>query len=186
MDIHSFQMYLCNVVFLTNKKLHWPINARTGVPAAVGLQGIVHLHPNGIFSRLHEIGNIYIKGGISVPMGTGELSVRVYLAVLIDALKVQHHGFSEHGSVQFKGLFVGISSAGEVAGVDTVAAPAVPLFQQHGIMGKVYRNGHSTFLTEGPIITEVKGHAFHRTFPLFHVIYNNSLLQCIAQKSIII
>ena len=91
-------------------------------------------------------------------MGIGELSVRVYLAVLIDALKVQHHGFSQHGSVQFKGLFVSIFSAGEVAGVDTIPAPAVPLFQQHGIMGKVHGHRRSALLAKCPVSTKIQCH----------------------------
>ena len=99
-------------------------------------------------------------------MGTGELSVYIDLTVLIDALKVQRHGFSKHGSVQFKGLSICILAAGEIAGIDTVPASAVPLFQQHGIVGKV--NGHRCFalLAKCPVSTK-NPRSFYRPTILF-------------------
>ena len=158
MDLNRFHMYLRNVILLPDEQMHRPIKPGAGIPAAIRLQRIVHLYPDVVFSRFRKIRNIYIKGGISIPMGTGELSVYIDLTVLIDALKVQRHGFSKHGSVQFKGLSICILAAGEIAGIDTVPASAVPLFQQHGIVGKV--NGHRRFalLAKCPVSTKIQGH----------------------------
>ena len=65
------------------------LDARTAIPSAVLLLGVVSLHSDVILSRLHQFGYVTPKRRVAVRMSTCHLAVYPHLGVLIYSLEIQ-------------------------------------------------------------------------------------------------
>ncbi len=117
-NVHSFQMHAGNMIFVLDAHRYRSIDAGTGIPAAVRLQRLVHRNAQQILSRLNGIGNVHVKGGITVVVRADRKAVEIDSAILIDAFKMQDDGFPDRRFFQNKSLLILIFSAGEISGID--------------------------------------------------------------------
>ena len=153
-------MYRFNMVRVPNPKLHRPVDAGAGIPAAVGLQGIVHKNGDGVFPGAHRAGNIHVKGGEAIAVGTGRRTVHGHGTVLINPFKMEDNRLPDGTLRKRKGLFVAVPSPGKIAGVDAVPTFAVPPFQKHGVVGKVDLLPRAALLLKRPVLVKVNHHVF--------------------------
>ena len=69
---------------------HMAVDARTRIPAAIGLLRVVDLHHHLVL-RGQIRGNIHRKRRVAIGMLSGLLSIHEHLSLLVDALEVQPH-----------------------------------------------------------------------------------------------
>ena len=120
-------------------KLHRAVDARTGIPPAVGLVGVAGNDPQLVFPCVQIRRTINIKVGVAVGAERCLLTVEPDLGIMVDALKLQNVGVRQlifrHG--QGAPVFVVISLV--PAGIGAARAQGGAGFSQHGIMGQGHR-----------------------------------------------
>ena len=120
-------------------KLHRAVDARAGIPPAVGLVGVAGNDPQLVLACVQIRRTINIKVGVAVGAERCLLTVEPDLGIMVDALKLQNVGVrqlvSRHG--QGAPVFVVISLV--PAGVGAARAQGGAGFSQHGIMGQGHR-----------------------------------------------
>ena len=93
---------LCNVQGWHGLQPHMAVDARTRVPTAIGLLGVVHLHHDLVLSLLQQVGgDIKGEGGVAVGMLSCLLSVNEHGGMLIDAFEMEFHHFTFGGLEAF-------------------------------------------------------------------------------------
>ena len=120
-------------------KLHRAVDARAGIPSAVGLVGVAGNDPQLVLACVQIRRTINIKVGVAVGAERCLLTVEPDLGIMVDALKLQNVGVCQlvfrHG--QGAPVFVVISLV--PAGVGAARAQGGAGFSQHGIMGQGHR-----------------------------------------------
>ena len=120
-------------------KLHRAVDARAGIPPAVGLVGVAGNDTQLVLACVQIRRTINIKVGVAVGAERCLLTVEPDLGIMVDALKLQNVGVrqlvSRHG--QGAPVFVVISLV--PAGIGAARAQGGAGFSQHGIMGQGHR-----------------------------------------------
>ena len=120
-------------------KLHRAVDARAGIPSAVGLVGVAGNDPQLVLPCVQIRRTINIKVGVAVGAERCLLTVEPDLGIMVDALKLQNVGVRQlifrHG--QGAPVFVVISLV--PAGVGAARAQGGAGLGQHGIMGQGHR-----------------------------------------------
>ena len=151
-------LYSLNMHFLANPKRHRPVNAGTGIPAAVRLQGIVHGNRNFIFSRTRLFGEIHIKGRVSISVLSHFCTIQLHNTILIYTLEVKHNRFGRLLLRQNKFFLIAIFPSGKIPAVHTIRTAGVPFFGYHGIMGQRYLQRIIPLSVKDPIIIKIHLH----------------------------
>ena len=124
---------------LGRPKLHRAVDARAGIPPAVGLVGVSGNDPQLVLACVQIWRTINIKVGVAVGAERSLLTVEPDLGIMVDALKLQNVGVCQlvfrHG--QGAPVFVVISLV--PAGIGAARAQGGAGFSQHGIMGQGHR-----------------------------------------------
>ena len=124
---------------LCRPKLHRAVDARAGIPSAVGLVGVAGNDPQLVLPCVQIRRTINIKVGVAVGAERCLLTVEPDLGIMVDALKLQNVGVRQlvfrHG--QGAPVFVVISLV--PAGVGAARAQGGAGLGQHGIMGQGHR-----------------------------------------------
>ena len=124
---------------LCRPKLHRAVDARTGIPSAVGLVGVAGNDPQLILARMQIGGAVHVEIGVAVGAERCLLTVEPDLGIMVDALKLQNVGVCQlvfrHG--QGAPVFVVVSLV--PAGVGAARAQGGAGFSQHSIMGQGHR-----------------------------------------------
>ena len=120
-------------------KLHRAVDARAGIPPAVGLVGVAGNDTQLVLPCVQIRRTINIKVGVAVGAERCLLTVEPDLGIMVDALKLQNVGVCQrvfrHG--QGAPVFVVISLV--PAGIGAARAQGGAGFSQHGIMGQGHR-----------------------------------------------
>ena len=120
-------------------KLHRAVDARAGIPPAVGLVGVAGNDPQLVLACVQIRRTINIKVGVAVGAERCLLAVEPDLGIMVDALKLQNVGVCQlvfrHG--QGAPVFVVISLV--PAGVGAARAQGGAGLGQHSIMGQGHR-----------------------------------------------
>ena len=147
-------------------KLHRAVDARAGIPPAVGLVGVAGNDPQLVLSCVQIRRTINIKVGVAVGAERCLLTVEPDLGIMVDALKLQNVGICQlvfrHG--QGAPVFVVISLV--PAGIGATRAQGSAGFSQHSIMGQGHRFAGCGIaqMAAGPV--GEKWGSFHTRFSL--------------------
>ena len=118
---------------------HRAIDARAGIPPAVGLVGVAGNDTQLVLACVQIRRTINIKVGVAVGAERCLLTVEPDLGIMVDALKLQNVGVCQlvfrHG--QGAPVFVVISLV--PAGIGAARAQGGAGFSQHSIMGQGHR-----------------------------------------------
>ena len=107
---------LCHVYGLKLAQPHVAINAAAGVPARVGLLGIVHPHGQHVFSSPLDVGReVVAEGDVSVGTGAQLVAVEVDGAVHVHAVEVYVEAQALVGLVGGEGLAIPAHASGQCA-----------------------------------------------------------------------
>ena len=156
------------MIFVLDAHRYRSIDAGTGIPAAVRLQRIVHRNAQQILSRLNGIGNVHVKGGITVVVRADRKAVEIDSAILIDAFKMQDDGFPDRRFFQNKSLLILIFSAGEISGIDSVPTDSVTGFCQHGVVRQIRFHWYAVLFAKEPSFVQINGHGLRPFFKQFY------------------
>ena len=120
-------------------KLHRAVDARAGIPPAVGLVGVAGNDTQLVLPRMQVGGAVHVEIGVAVGAERCLLTVEPDLGIMVDALKLQNVGVCQlvfrHG--QGVPVFVVISLV--PAGVGAARAQGGAGLGQHSIMGQGHR-----------------------------------------------
>ena len=148
-------------------KLHRAVDARTGIPSAIGLVGVAGNHPQFVIPCAQKWRTVYIKIGIPIGAERRLLAVQPDLSVVINTLKFQNVGVRQLVFGHRQGALILIVITLIPAGVDAASAQGRARLRQHSIMGQ----GHGP---AGCGIAQVtaspageKGCCFHRSVLAF-------------------
>ena len=135
----DFNAVQCDMRAPCRPKLHRAVDARAGIPPAVGLVGVAGNDPQLVLPCVQIRRAINIKVGVAVGAERCLLTVEPDLGIMVDALKLQNVGVCQlvfrHG--QGAPVFVVISLV--PAGVGAARAQGGAGFSQHSIMGQGHR-----------------------------------------------
>ena len=119
-------------------ELYRAVDARAGVPAAVGLVGIPGNDRDGILPRV-EIGvAVHIEVGITVGAKAGLLPVDVDLRLPVHALEFQDIVLRGLLRREGEGLRIHIVAAFKPAHIQTALRLRRPLLPEHGVVRDVH------------------------------------------------
>ena len=135
----DFNAVQCDMRTPCRPKLHRAVDARAGIPPAVGLVGVAGNDPQLVLPCVQIRRTINIKVGVAVGAERCLLTVEPDLGIMVDALKLQNVGVRQlvfrHG--QGAPVFVVISLV--PAGIGAARAQGSAGFSQHSIMGQGHR-----------------------------------------------
>ena len=89
-DRYGFDFQRSDIRILADQQRDRAADPRAGVPAAVGLQGIIRPHREYVFAGNNEGGDVYVTSSIAVTVAARRVPVYRDIAVLIDAFEMQH------------------------------------------------------------------------------------------------
>ena len=144
------------MVFRLDHQMYRAVNTGAGIPPAVGLQGIVHIHHQRVDSDLHNLADIYCELCVAIGMVCHFFSIYENRSAAVHAFKYQGNVHTDLLRSNFEFLLVNITPAGEIAAISTVQAFAAR-FRDHCIMGKVHCLSAfgASILTECPVSHKV-------------------------------
>ena len=169
----NFNAVQCDMCAPCRPKLHRAVDARAGIPSAVGLVGVAGNDTQLVLTRMQVGGAVHIEIGVAVGAKRCLLTVEPDLGIMVDALKLQNVGVCQlvfrHG--QGAPVFVVISFV--PAGVGAARAQGGAGFSQHGIMGQGHRFAGCGIaqMAAGP--AGEKWGWFHCMFLLHSLFYRN-------------
>ena len=162
-DLHTIQR---NMRALRRPKLHRAVDARAGIPPAVGLVGVAGNDPQLVLSCVQIRRTIHIKVGVTVGAERRLLTVEPDLGVMVDALKFQDVGVCQLVFRHGQGALILVVISLVPAGVGAARAYSGAGFGQHGIMGQGHRFAGCGIaqMAAGP--AGEKGCCFHTRYSL--------------------
>ena len=120
-------------------KLHRAVDARTGIPSAVGLVGVAGNDPQLVLPCVQIRRTINIKVGVAVGAERSLLTVEPDLGIMVDTLKLQNVGVCQLVFRHGQGAPVLVVMSLVPAGIGAARAQGGAGFSQHGIMGQGHR-----------------------------------------------
>ena len=144
------------------------VDARAGIPAAVGLVGVAGDHLQHVFGvKVQLPGQVCLEVGVAVGVERQLLAVEPDFGVVVHALEFQHKGLALQGCIRGEAFFVKVIIALVPAGVGASGGRLGTGFGQCRIMGQGDRHGRPLFqqVAAGPAGVERTGD--HRHLPPF-------------------
>ena len=120
-------------------KLHRAVDARTGIPSAIGLVGVAGNDPQLVLPCVQIRRTINIKVGVAVGAERSLLTVEPDLGIMVDTLKLQNVGVCQLVFRHGQGALVFVVISLVPAGIGAARAYSGAGFGQHGIMGQGHR-----------------------------------------------
>ena len=108
-----------NVYGVDTRQPHMAVDARTGIPAAVLLSGVVHAHGHGVSTFLINIrSDVVVERRITIGVFSHQMSVDIHFGVHINALEVEAKAVADAVNlVQRKAFAIPADACGEVAAI---------------------------------------------------------------------
>ena len=144
------------------------VDARAGIPAAVGLVGVAGDDPDLVFLvEGKPVGELGVEVGVAVGALAELFPVQPHLGVVVDTLKLQNQPFVLQFAAGQKGFLVEIVKPFVPAGIGAAGSGFAFGLGQHGVVGDGHRQAGPLLLqmTAGPAAVERNG--FHGVFPRF-------------------
>ena len=124
---------------LCRPKLHRAVDARAGIPPAVGLVGVAGNDTQLVLTCVQIRRTINIKVGVAVGAERSLLTVEPDLGIMVDTLKLQNVGVCQLVFRHGQGALVFVVISLVPAGIGAARAYSGAGFGQHGIMGQGHR-----------------------------------------------
>ena len=134
-DAHTVDGHMAAV---GNPQAHRTVDARSGIPAAVGLVLVAcdHLEFVGC-AELEVLGRIDVEVGVAVGTEVELLAVEPHLGVVVDALELEDGRAALPALGDVEGLGILVVAAHEVADVVGTQAGIAARLGDHRVMGQV-------------------------------------------------
>ena len=138
------------------------VDARAGVPAAVGLIGVQRLNLQEVpLSHADRIGDVQREARVTVVMRAHDLAVDANGCIVVDALELEEDAAALVQVVDLERALVEVVSCSDPPQVLPGGSPRLAGVPKHGIVGNVDRLclcGKRPFRATGPAIAKLRTH----------------------------